>query len=137
MLPNKNFITNVCLAFTKKDIISNVIKILTQSLYDMENLTLDRYQPDEVSLGRRKETSLSLLCLYVTPTNSSLQFCRCIKSRLYSRDEKILLFALPSNSHVFNSWDLLRPSFVIIPIITFAVFPQNQKIFGIVQDHHI
>ena len=72
MLPNKNFITNVCLAFTKKDIISNVIKILTQSLYDMENLTLDRYQPDEVSLGRRKEMSLNLLCLYVTPTNSSL-----------------------------------------------------------------
>lgn len=78
--------------------------------------------------------SLSLLCLYITPTNSSAGVSRadCTQER-----KKILLFALPSNNHVFNSWDLPRPSFVIIPIITFAVFPQNHKIFGIIQDHHI
>ena len=56
ILPNKTFITNVCLAFIKKDILSNAIKILTQSLCDMENLTLDRYQPDEVSFRQEKRS---------------------------------------------------------------------------------
>lgn len=59
------------------------------------------------------------------------------QSRVYPRDRKTLLFALTTNDHVSNSWDLLKPSFITIPVTTFAVFPQNHEIFGIVQDYQI
>lgn len=65
-------------------------------------------------LGSRKEIQFLSLC--AIPANGSLQSYRCIKSRMYSRDGKILLFVLPSTDHVFNSWALLRPSLITIPI---------------------
>lgn len=54
MPPNKNLLQMFRWLFKIKTSYQNGIKILIQHLYHLESLTLDRYQPNEVSFRQQK-----------------------------------------------------------------------------------